>query len=78
MDSAELAAILREMYNGANRNEAACQVHLFGIRYAQELQNCGCPLRDIVHLSGISMGYLSEVSKGIKLSRYVEWKGKDK
>lgn len=74
MDASELAEKLREMYDGAKRNEAACQVHLFGIRYAKELQQCGCPLRDIVALSGISMGYLSEVSKGIKLSRYVQLK----
>ena len=70
----ELAARLREMYDGAKRNEAACQVHLFGIKYAKELQERGCPLKDIVQQSGISMGYLSEVSKGVKLAQYVELK----
>ena len=70
----ELAARLREMYDGAKRNGAACQVHLFGIKYAKELQECGCPLKDIVQQSGISMGYLSEVSKGVKLAQYVELK----
>lgn len=72
MVKAELAALLRAMYDGAKRNEAACQVHLFGIKYAKELQECGCPLKEIVQLSGISMGYLSEVSKGVKLAQYVE------
>ena len=70
----ELAARLREMYDGAKRNEAACQVHLFGIKYAKELQECGWPLKDIVQQAGISMGYLSEVSKGVKLAQYVELK----
>ena len=74
MVKAELAALLRAMYDGAKRNEAACQVHLFGIKYAKELQECGCPLKEIVQLSGISMGYLSEVSKGVKLAQYVELK----
>ena len=74
MTAAELAVFLREMYDGAKRNEAACQVHLFGIKYAKELQECGYPLKEIVKESGISMGYLSEVSKGIKLSQYVELK----
>ena len=38
MVEAELALRLREMYDKAKRNEAACQVHLFGIIYAKELQ----------------------------------------
>ena len=74
MVKAELAALLRAMYDGAKRNETACQVHLVGIKYARELQECGCPLKEIVQLSGISMGYLSEVSKGVKLAQYVELK----
>ena len=74
MTDLELAEELRRMYDHAKRNDAACQVHLFGIKYAQELQACGCPLRHIVELSGISMGYLSEISKGVRLARYVELK----
>ena len=72
MNDLELAAELHRRYENAKRNEAACQIHLFGIEYAKELQDCGCPLKHIVELSGISMGYLSEISKGIKLSKYVE------
>lgn len=71
MDAEELAAELRKQYDNASRNESACQIHLFGIRYARELQSCGVPLKRILELSGVSMGYLSEVSKGIKLARYV-------
>ena len=74
MTDVELAAILRRMYDSAKRNETTCQVHLFGIRYAEELQNCGCTLRHIVELSGISKGYLPEISKGMKLSKYVRLK----
>ena len=74
MDGKTLAGILREKYQGASRNEAACQVHLFGIQYAEALRECSWPLREIVKESGIGMGYLSEVNKGIKLARYVQLK----
>ena len=74
MDGKTLAGILWEKYQGASRNEAACQVHLFGIQYAGVLRECSWPLREIVKESGIGMGYLSEVNKGIKLARYVQLK----
>ena len=41
MNDMELAEILRGMYNNARRNEAVCQVNLFGILYAEELKNSG-------------------------------------
>lgn len=75
MTDMELAEILRSMYDHAKRNEAVCQVNLFGILYAEELQNCGCTVKHIVELAGIQSGYVSEISKGIKLSRYVVPKG---
>ena len=71
MNTAELAEKLRETYEDARRNEATCQVILFGIRYAAELQACGVPLREIVSMSGVSRGYLAELGKGVKLSKYV-------
>lgn len=71
MEIAELAQELRNRYEHARRNEATCQVILFGILYARELQTCGVPLREILEQSGVSRGYLSEISKGIKLSKYV-------
>lgn len=77
MTNKQLAASLRRAYFGARRNEAACQIHLFGIRYAAQLQTCGCPIREIAALSGIPMGYLPELSKGIKLARYVQLKEAD-
>ena len=44
------------------------------IQYAEVLRECSWPLREIVKESGIGMGYLSEVNKGIKLARYVQLK----
>ena len=74
MEPIQLAKELRQAYEVARRNEATCQVLLFGIRYAEDLENCGAPLKKIVELSGIGKGYVSEVSKGVKLARYVEIK----
>lgn len=71
MEDYDLAKELRSMYDNAKRNEAVCQVNLFGILYAQEIQSKGHTLKHIVELSGINKGYLTEISKGIKLSKYV-------
>ena len=45
--------------------------HQKGKYYAEELKNSGCTIKHIVELSGIQSGYVSEISKGMKLSRYV-------
>lgn len=71
MGESELAVVLRGMYENAKRNEAVCQINLFGILYADEIKNNGYNLKTILKLSGISKGYLTEISKGIKLSKYV-------
>ena len=50
-------------------------VHLFGIMYAQEIQECGdAPTRtarEIAKSAGISENYGSEISKGRLLAQYV-------
>lgn len=71
MEEFELADKLRSMYENAKRNEAVCQISLFGIMYAQEIQKGKYTLKNIIELSGIGKGYLTEISKGIKLSKYV-------
>ena len=71
MDEQELATTLRAAYDNAGRNEAVCQMILFGIFYTRDIQSCGHTLKHMVALSGIPLGYVSEISKGIKLSNYV-------
>ena len=47
-------------------------VHLFGIKYADEIRNCGASVAEIVRLSALShTTYATEVSKAVKLARYV-------
>ena len=48
MTPTELAKRLAHMYDNARQGETATMVHLFGIRYADELRRCGeTPLRNL-------------------------------
>ena len=69
MDISEAADILRRMYQSAPKGEMVAQIHLFGIKYAHELQSLS--ISDVVAQAGISPRYATEVSKGRKLAKYV-------
>ena len=72
MTPKELADILTRMYLHGPSEEKMPNVHLFGIRYADEINGCGVSIPGIVRLSGLSHTTLAtEVSKGVKLARYV-------
>ena len=72
MTPQELADILSRMYREAPEGEATTMIHLFGVRYANEIRNCGASVAEIVRLSALShTTYATEVSKGVKLARYV-------
>ena len=67
----ELGRTLSEMYRDAPDGEATTMIHLFGIKYADEISDCGASVTEIVRLSGVSDSYNTEVSKGVRLARYV-------
>ena len=71
MTQEDLALILKQRYDGAKRNEATMQVHLFGIEYGQVIKEHEYKIADIVALAGLDKGYAAEVSKGVKLSAVV-------
>ena len=72
MTPKELADTLSRMYFDAPSGEKMPKVHLFGIRYADEISACGASVAEIVRLSELSRTTLAtEVSKGVKLARYV-------
>ncbi len=77
MTKEELAYELRKQYEEAKVNEAAMQVHLFGIEHGKEIKESRYLASDIVDLSGIGKGYTAELSKGIKLSDKVIIKGEN-
>jgi len=46
-------------------------IHLFGIRYADEIECCGTSCRDIAIIAGIKESYATEISQGVGLAQYV-------
>lgn len=69
----DAAKILANMYReGAARRETATHVHLFGIKYAEQLD--GMPLTEVTARAGISDTYKTEIRKGMNLARYVRLK----
>ena len=72
MTPEEAGRKLREMYDAAPYGEKAAHIHLFGIKYADELD--GLTNMDIVRQAGIYESYSTEVAKGRKLAKYVRLK----
>ena len=68
---------LKEMYENAPQNEQVLMIHLFGIKFANIMRENGYNAREIIDAAGIRNSYQTELSKGIKMSKYVEIK-KDK
>lgn len=69
MNFSELATILRNTCDRAPSGEKVVSIHLFGIRYAGELD--GISLRDLVEAAGINAPYATEIRKGMNLAAYV-------
>lgn len=72
MNAASLAEILRKAYENAPHGEAVVMIHLFGIRYAKEIRECGQSPAAIAKLGGISETYGTEINKAANLAKYVE------
>lgn len=67
----ELGTKLREMYNNAQKGDSVAMIHLFGIKYADQINKSEYSKKDIIKQSGISASYLTELAKGVKLAEYV-------
>jgi hypothetical protein len=67
----ELGKKLHEMYFDSVDGEAVAMIHLFGIMYAVEIQNSRESKKAIAKAAGIQESYGTEISKGVKLSKYV-------
>ena len=72
MNVQELADELREMYDTAPRGEQVVMIHLFGIKYAADLNRV--PLANVVDLAGLPRWCGTEVNKGRNLAKYVDLK----
>ena len=72
MDGRALANTLKRMYDhGMGNGEAVTMIHLFAIKYADEIRNSGIGIPTIVEMSGIPESYRTEIRKGMKLSKFV-------
>lgn len=71
MSIREIGAILNSMYVNALPGEQVVQIHLFGIKCGELIERNSLAVKEIVEDSGINISYKTEVSKGIKLSKYV-------
>ncbi|HEX8608565.1 MAG TPA: hypothetical protein VF679_08000 [Pedobacter sp.] len=69
MNEKELGSILKKMYTDAPRGEQVAMIHLFGIKYHNEIKLVG--VKDVIRESGISSTYATEVSKAVSLAKYV-------
>jgi len=67
----ELARILHDMYFNSKDGEAVAMIHLFGVKYALEIESLGVSKKDIAKAANIRESYGTEISKGVKLSKYV-------
>ncbi|MEE1007354.1 MAG: hypothetical protein U0L66_09225 [Acutalibacteraceae bacterium] len=74
MTEYELSNILKEMYETAKPKEKAVMIHLFGIKYADELQQNDISIKEVLNLAHIPETYYPEINKCKNLSKYVDIK----
>ena len=60
------------MYREALEGEKVIAIHLFGIKYADQIRDMSA--KDIVVGAGLPESYPTEIRKGINLAKYVEVK----
>lgn len=66
MTEKELIITLKEMYDNALTGEQVASIHLFGIKYVNELKNKN--IKNIAMSATGKESYFSEINKGMKLS----------
>lgn len=68
----DLATTLREMYENAPKGEQVTMIYLFGVKYHTEIKEFG--VKQVIEQSAIHSTYHSELSKAIKLAKYLQLK----
>lgn len=67
----ELGEKLASMYDNAPAGYSVTMIHLFGIKYAQDIEKSGYSKKDIAEAANIPLSYATEIYKGIRLAKYV-------
>ena len=74
MTENELGNKLKELYNDVeNTRDKTVRLTLFGIEFAEEINNNKLNINEILKIAGIP-NYNATINNGIKLSRYVKLK----
>lgn len=68
-----LGNILSEMYRSAPEGYKVTYIHLFGIKYGEEIRRNNLSVKEILGYSNVKPSFATEVSKGIKLAQYVRY-----
>ena len=74
MTKADLAQELNKMYYNAPKGEKVSMIHLFGIKFSEEIKACGYSTKKIAKVADINESYGTEIGKGVKLGHYVDIK----
>lgn len=68
----ELGDILKSMYKAGNNNHSqVASIHLFGLKYGQNIRANKLSVKNIVSRAGLSDNYIVEINKGVKLSELI-------
>ena len=67
-----LVGILGLSYLYAKDKESVTMIHLFGIRYAEDIRHCGRSVTELVKHTSIPNSYVTEVQKGMRLAKFVK------
>ncbi len=67
----ELAEKLANMYETAPTGDSVAMIHLFGIRYSNEIKDLGVSSKALAKAAKLNDSYGTEISKGVKLAKYV-------
>ncbi|MDE5876228.1 MAG: hypothetical protein K2H47_01825 [Muribaculaceae bacterium] len=68
----ELADILASMYSSAPNGDKVVMIHLFAIKYADELAALeNANMQDLLEAACMPVSYVAEINKGRHLSKYV-------
>ncbi|WP_040281036.1 HTH-like domain-containing protein [Psychroserpens damuponensis] len=67
----QLGAALNKMCEEAPKGHKTAMIHVFGIKYAQEIKKSKFNKKEIAKAAKISETYFAEINKGVKLGEYV-------
>ncbi len=71
MTLGELSAELVRMYNSASEGESSTMVHLFAIKYANEIYKAGLNASQIAKAANIYKTAYVEINAGLRLVNHV-------